>query len=257
MPNLNHGSGPLVKPRGWTPPGVSAGDQINVLIDAALQARRAKEPERKYIGASELGDPCLRRLYYSNTGAPRKPFDGRKLRIFRMGHQFEDMMADWLQAAGFHLVAKNRAGRQFEFVTGNGRIKGHSDGVLVAGPNIVTLPYPALWENKALGAKYWSQLVKKGLQLYEPKYWAQVHLYMGYFELEICLFTSLNKNTGEVYHEIIRYQAAEAQRYSDVGVSLIRAIDSGRIPNRIAARPDYYTCRMCDFAETICWKGEL
>lgn len=255
MLDFNHGSGPLVKPPGWTPKEVHAGARINELIEVALQARRAATPPREYIGASELGEECLRKLYYSATKAPRKPFDGQKLRIFDMGHEFEDLMARWLKAAGFDLIEKSlKTGKQFEFITGRGRIKGHSDGIIAGGPEVPMLTYPALWENKALKADWWNKLVKSGLQAYSKTYWAQLHLYMGYFEVPICLFTALNKNTGEIWHEVIPYQLKEAQFYSDRGVELIRAVDTHQVPKRMAGAKsaDFFKCRWCDFA-AHCW----
>ena len=41
-----------------------------------------------------------------------------------------------------------------------GRFKGHIDGCFVSGP--VAMDYPALWENKALGASSWKDVVKRG-----------------------------------------------------------------------------------------------
>ena len=75
-------------------------------------------------------------------------------------------------------------GRQFGFTTAGGRLRGHIDGVIVAGPDI-GVRWPALWEHKALNAKSWADLVKRGLRLSKPIYFAQVQLYMAYMELEV------------------------------------------------------------------------
>lgn len=251
MLDLNHGSGPLDAP---FKPAINIAEAVNARIDAALARKNEAQAPRNYIGASELGDPCLRRVYYNAIKADRTPFTGQKLRVFEMGRAFEALVADWIKAAGFDLRTHDLAARQFEFVTGNGRIKGHSDGVLAGGPRIPDLAYPALWENKALKGRYWNALVKKGLRSAEPKYFAQVQLYLGYFELPNALFTAINKDTAEIYHAVIPYEVAEAQRYSDRGVDLIRAVDAQNPPPRIASSPDFYACRMCNFAETICWR---
>src|SRR5581483_11661484 len=62
-----------------------------------------------------------------------------------------------------------------------GRFRGHIDGCLVGGP--VAMDFPALWENKALGAAPWKEVVKKGVVLARPLYAAQIALYQAYLEL--------------------------------------------------------------------------
>ena len=232
---------------------------INPYIDAALEKTRAEQPKRLYLGASELGEPCKRKVILGALDAVRTPLTGRKLRIFEMGHKFEDMVADWLKRAGFWVhTIDPQTGKQFEFQTaldsnGHGRIQGHIDGVIDGGPRIPELPdYPWVWENKALMAKYWNAIVKKGVQIAEPKYYYQLQMYLGYFQIKVGLFTCINKDTAEIYHEIVPYVLQSAQRISDRGVELIQMLDRGEMPKRISKNRDYYLCRMCDFAES-CW----
>jgi hypothetical protein len=174
------------------------------------------------------------------------------MRVFEAGHRFEALLIEWLRAAGFEIRDRNRAGEQFEASTAKGRIKGHIDGAVVAGPPIVGLTYPALLECKALKAKYWNAIVKKGLQKAEPKYYAQCQQYMGYLDLRITLFVALNKDTAEIYHEIVPIVLLDAQKYSDRGVSILKALDMRVPPARIAANRDFHLCRMCEFNE-FCW----
>lgn len=124
-----------------------------------------------------------------------RDFDGAILRIFDAGHQFETLSIRWLRGAGFDLRTKRADGGQFGFEAAGGKLRGHIDGVIIAGPD-VGLRWPALWEHKALNAKSWNDLVKHGLTLSKPVYFAQVQLYMGYLELETALVTALNKDTG-------------------------------------------------------------
>ncbi|MBK1618547.1 hypothetical protein CKO42_08860 [Lamprobacter modestohalophilus] len=65
-----------------------------------------------------------------------------------------------LRAAGFVLETEAHDGQQFGFSVLDGRLQGHVDGVLRAGPD--WLSYPALWESKCLGAGPWRQLAKSG-----------------------------------------------------------------------------------------------
>jgi len=251
--DLNHGSGFVY---GGSSAVSNTGARLNALIDAALMvANRAGKP-REYLGGSRIGEPCARKLVYEVTRTPKdegKEFHGAILRIFETGHQFEALSIKWLRAAGFDLRTERRDGRQFGFSVAGGRIRGHIDGVIVAGPEI-GITWPALWEHKALNQKSWTDLVKRGLRVSKPIYWAQVQLYMAYMELGQALFTAMNKDTQELYHEVVPFDAAEAQALSDKAVEVIRAVEAGELPPRIAGAPDFHLCRVCEYARR-CWEA--
>ena len=253
MIDLNHRSGFVYGRAADAPPPLGA--RINSRIDAALVAERADQKPRDYLGASRIGEPCARRLVYEVTRTPPDPgreIAGRALRIFAAGHVFEDLAIRWLRRAGFDLRTQARDGGQFGFETAGGRIRGHVDGVIVAGPE-VGLAWPVLWEHKALKASSWSETVKKGVRLSKPVYYGQLQLYMAYMGLEQALFTALNKDSCELYHEQVAFDASEAQALSDKAVDVLRAADAGELLPRIATRPDFHLCRFCPFSAR-CWR---
>ncbi len=250
MLDLNHGSGPIC-PR---PATAATSDAVNAHIDAALVARNRSQRPRGYLGGSRVGEPCERKLVYEVTRAPKDPgadFEGPILRIFDAGHVFETLSIRWLREAGFDLRDQRADGRQFGFATAGGKLRGHIDGVILSGPDI-GLRWPALWEHKALNAKSWTDLVKRGLRISKPIYFAQVQLYMAYLDLGAALFTALNKDNQALHHEIVVFEPAEAQALSDKAVGIIRAAEAGELPPRTAAAPDFYLCRMCSWAQR-CW----
>lgn len=252
--DLNHGSGFIYRRVGHA---ISVSDRVNALIDAALVARNRRQQPRDYLGGSRIGEPCARKLVYEVTHTPKdegRDFDGAILRIFDAGHQFETLSIRWLRGAGFDLRTERADGGQFGFETAGGRLRGHIDGVIVAGPD-VGLHWPVLWEHKALNAKSWNDLVKRGLRASKPVYYAQVQLYMGYLELETALVTALNKDTEALHHEVVGFDPPFAQALSDKAVDILRAAEAGELPPRIAAARDFYLCRMCAYAER-CWEGE-
>lgn len=252
--DLNHGSG-FVYGRIGHP--ISVSDRVNALIDAALVARNRRQTPRDYLGGSRIGEPCVRKLVYEVTHTPKdegRDFDGAILRIFDAGHQFETLSIRWLRGAGFDLRTERADGGQFGFETAGGRLRGHIDGVIVAGPD-VGLRWPVLWEHKALNAKSWNDLVKRGLCASKPVYFAQVQLYMGYLELETALVTALNKDTEALHHEVVGFDPPCAQALSDKAVDILRAAAAGELPPRIAEAQDFFLCRMCAYAER-CWEGE-
>jgi hypothetical protein len=253
MIDLNHHSGFVYGRAADAPPPLGA--LINSRIDAALVAERADQRPRDYLGASRIGEPCARRLVYEVTRTPPDPgreIGGRALRIFAAGHVFEDLAIRWLRRAGFDLRTQARDGGQFGFETAGGRIRGHVDGVIVGGPEL-GLAWPVLWEHKALKASSWSETVKKGVRLSKPVYYGQLQLYMAYMGLGQALFTALNKDNCELYHEQVPFDASEAQALSDKAVAVLRAADAGELLPRIATNPDFYLCRFCPFSAR-CWE---
>ncbi len=250
--DLNHGSG-FVYGRDASDPK-PLGARINSRIDAALVTEREAQRPRDYLGASRIGEPCARRLVYEVTHTPPDPgkdFEGRTLRIFAAGHVFEDLAIRWLRQAGLDLRTHTQAGGQFGFETAGGRIRGHVDGVIVGGPEI-GLGWPVLWEHKALKASSWSDTAKKGVQISKPVYFGQMQIYMAYMGLGSALFTALNKDTCELFHEHVPFDTAAAQALSDKAVDVLRAADAGDLLPRIATSPDFFLCRFCPFA-TRCW----
>src|SRR4029079_18107463 len=146
-------------------------------------------------------------------------------RIFEAGHRCENIVSSWLRASGFDLRTHRRDGGQFGFSALDGRFRGHIDGCIVAGP--APMAFPALWENKALGAAPWKEVVKKGLVLARPIYAAQIALYQAYLDLpNPALFTALNRDTFELHCELVPFDTSLAQQASDRAVAIVRASDA-------------------------------
>ena len=258
MLDLNHGSGATY---GAQRQATAVVEAVNAAIDAALLTRHRAEPPRRYVSTSGLGRPCLRQIQFDTLNVPKdegRDFAPATLRIFEAGHRGEDVVADWIRAAGFDLRTHRSDGRQFGFSALDGRFRGHIDGCLVAGP--VGIAYPALWENKALGAASWKDVVKRGVVLSKPVYAAQVALYQAYMEPAVpgisenpALFTAINKDTAELHHECVAFDAGLAQRMSDRAVRILQATDAGELLPRIAREPDFHECRLCPWAQR-CWR---
>jgi hypothetical protein len=230
-------------------------DGVNALIDQALVAENGARSQRDYLGGSRLGESCSRRLQYEYLKAPKDEgaeFSGRSLRIFALGHVLEDLAIEWLRKAGFDLRVRNRLGEQFGFSAAGGRVQGHADGVVVAAPNGMAVP--ALWECKSANAKNWRDIVKRGVRAAKPIYAAQIALYQAYLGLTEApaLFTAINKDTCEIWHELVPFDGALAQASSDKAVQILRACDAGELLPRHTADPEYFECRFCAWKER-CW----
>lgn len=240
-------------------------DRVNAAVDQALTADQAIQPPRDYLGGSRLGHACERALQFEFTATPKddgQEFTGQALRIFAIGHALEELAVTWLRRAGFDLYTRkgNRPdGGQLGFSVAGGRIRGHVDGIIAAGPEGFGLAVPALWECKTMNAKNWRACVKDGVTKSKPVYAAQIAVYQAYMETSVpgisatpALFTAINKDTAELHHELVPFDADLAQRMSDRGVRILQATDAGELLPRIAANRDFFECRFCPWAER-CW----
>lgn len=238
---------------------------VNAAIDAALVATNQAAAPRSYLGGSRLGHACERALQFEFVKAPKDEgadFDGRLLRIFGIGHALEDVAVAWLRRAGFDLYTRRGGGEhgeQFGFSVAGGRIRGHVDGVLAGGPTIPGMAFPALWECKTMSAKSWRETSSKGVAAAKPIYAAQIAVYQAYMDAAVpgvadnpTLFTAINKDTAELHHELVPFNAELAQRMSDRAVRILAATDAGELLPGVAAQADHFECRFCPWAKR-CW----
>ena len=241
----------------------SVADRINSHIDTTIISERDAATPRTYLGASRLGTPCERALQFEFAQAPKDEggdFSGQVLRIFAIGHELEELAIRWLRGAGFDLLTQRTDGGQFGFSVARGRIRGHVDGIVVGAPPDLGLAVPALWECKTMNAKNWRACVKDGVAISKPVYAAQIAIYQAYMEPSVpgisaapALFTAINKDTAEIYHELVPFDAALAQRMSDRGVRILQATIAGELLPRVANNQDFFECRFCSYADR-CWR---
>ena len=239
-------------------------EKITALVDTALQTESADREKRRYLGGSRLGIACERALQFEYADTPVDPgaeFSGRTLRIFEVGHVLEDLAIRWLGLAGFDLYTQRKDGGQFGFSVADGRIRGHVDGVIANAPADLGLAFPMLWECKTMNDKHWRDTAKKGVAITKPVYAAQIATYQAYMEPSIpgisenpALFTAINKNTQELWFELVPFDGGLAQRMSDRAVRVIQATEAGEQLPRIATEPGYYECKYCAWAGR-CWSA--
>ena len=230
--------------------------RINEILDAKMLEHHEGQEKRKYLGASMLGDECMRKVQLQYLGNQAK-VSAQTLRTFDIGYCLEDLVAEWLRIAGFELKTRNENGEQFGFSVADGKLQGHADGIItdVSGDlQEISFKCPTLWECKGLNHKSWSDTAKRGLLVTKPLYYSQIQLYMAYLTLDQCLFTALNKDTSELYFELVPFDSEAAQRYSDRAVQIIKASENNEILPCISSDPAFYLCKMCAFRD-VCRKG--
>lgn len=243
----------------------SVAERINALVDHHLVTDNAVRSPRNYLGGSRVGVACERALQFEFTATPKDEgadFSGRTLRIFAIGHVLEDLAIAWLRGAGIELFTRKGNqpdGEQFGFSVAGGQLRGHVDGIITAAPCELGLSAPALWECKTMNAKNWRACVKDGVVKSKPVYAAQIALYQAYMEPCVpgisrspALFTAINKDTAELHHELVPFNAGLAQSLSDKAVRILQATDAGELLPRMTLNPDHFECRFCSWFGR-CW----
>lgn len=230
-------------------------NEMYELIDEGVKSKNRKEIKRTYLGASSLGDACSRKIQYrymNQTPDEGSGFSAKLLRIFQFGHVIEDMAHGWLINAGFDLRSTDKNGDQFGFSIADDQIKGHIDGVICGGK--ADVKYPMLWECKSANDRSFNEFVRKGVTATNQTYAAQIALYQVYMNLtdNPALFTVINKNTCEIYFELVPFDKALAQRTSDKAAEILTAVKHNEMLPRVAVKSDYFLCKRCEFRES-CW----
>ncbi|MBT4876334.1 MAG: hypothetical protein HOJ48_01190 [Desulfobacula sp.] len=230
---------------------LSISEKINKQIDTALELERSFQPSRDYMGGSRIGAYCERALQYEITKTPVDPdkdLTGRILRIFARGHWIESVMSEWLKLAGFGLVTGPKDGGQFGFVSHDGHVKGHTDGIFVAGPEQLG-PWPRLWECKGLEQKYFLALKRNKLQKEFPTYYGQCQYYMENLNLtdNPAYFCAVNMNRMEIHWEEVEYNPEYVSMLDAKAARVIMSCKAGELLPGAGQDPDFFKCKMCNW----------
>ena len=232
--------------------------RLNDIVDSKILEQYNTQEKRSYLGASSIGDECIRKVQLQYMQKDQK-VSAKQIRTFDIGHCLEDLIIKWLRIAGFDLKTRNEKGEQFGFSVADGKFAGHVDGIIFSFPKEfasaaeITAQGSALLEIKTMNHKSWNDTQKRGVLVSKPIYYSQVQLYMAYMNLEQCLFVALNKDTSDLYFEIIPFDPGMAQKYSDRAVQIIKATENNELLPCVSGDSSFFLCKMCGFRDH-CWK---
>jgi hypothetical protein len=213
-------------------------------IYAAHKKRGESEPARGYLGGSELGQECDRRLWYSFRHVGREPFDGRMYRLFDTGHREEARIIADLRAIGCTVHDVDPAtGKQWRFDACDGHLSGGLDGVVIGLPESPERPH--LLECKTSNKKNFDKLEREGVEKAKPVHFAQMQLYMGLSELTRAVYVVVCKDDDSLYVERVRF---EPRTFKALLMRANRIIKAESPPDRLSEDPAFWVCKFCPFA---------
>ncbi len=217
------------------------------LVTAALfrQSEKGQDSRREHLGASAIGEECLRKLWYEFRWAMTPWRAGRIMRVLRRGKQEEQTLIADLRELGYQVEAAPR-------VLGvNGHFGGTPDGMILGIPGD-----PEAWhilELKTTFGKGWLELVKHGVQEAMPTHYAQMQCYMAGSKIDRALYLAVNKDNDEIYEERVPLDQVFAQRMLEKAE---RIISRQSLPERISDDPAWYECRTCSY-HAICHSHQM
>ena len=213
-------------------------------IYKAYEDRRKPRFQRR-LGASQIGGPCDRKLWYGfRWYAQGENFSGQMLRLFETGSREEQRFADNLRAIGCDVHLNAGDGNQFEFVTKDGHLVCKIDGAAVG-----VIEAPKTWhvlEFKTHNEKSFKEIKSKGIRVAKFEHYAQCVVGMVLSGMSRCLYLAVNKNNDELYSERLRIEECK----DDADAILNRAktiIEAAKPPERYSDDPDDWTCKYCEF----------
>ena len=211
---------------------------LTTIIDDYLSTRPQDEP-RLYVGASSIGHPCERKIWYGYKGIAGEPITPTTRRTFDIGHKLEGLILDYLkQSKNYVFIALNQCDKDIpEFQgTPDGIWKDYQDNPL------------GIIEVKTARDSSFRVFVKKGLKEWYPAYYAQVQAYMGMSGIHKTYLIAINKDTSELWDEQVLY---DDWYYSHLKAKAQRVIVSIEPPERIHSSPMYFVCKSCQYRK-IC-----
>lgn len=204
--------------------------------------RGEQESFRSHMGGSLIGGECARAIWYGWRWVTKPKFPGRILRLFNRGHLEEARFIALLLMIGVQVYQQDAQGNQFRISHANGHFGGSGDGVGVGIPDLDPAT-AALLEFKTHGEKSFKELVAKGVRDAKFEHYVQMNVYMRKMGLAVALYAAVNKNTDELYMEIVVLDIAVADQFLDRGEKLISLQDP---PSRLNESPGFWKCRFCD-----------
>ena len=225
-----------------------------------LREQERNQTRRKYLGASSVGHTCERNVWYSyHCGHLAKPMNDMGHLAVNCGHRAEATMATLLRLIpDIELITEQENGEQLGFSDHGGEFKGHIDGIIRGLAQAPVTPH--IWEHKDANAKKFAEFQKlkekhgekECLKHWNWIYHCQAQVYMHYFDLTRHYMTVSLSGVRDFDSCRTEYDKNIAQGLVDKAK---RVIEAKAPPARISNKPDFWTCKFCNFNE-VCHEND-
>jgi len=215
------------------------------------------EGHRNHLGGSVIGKPCSRELWYSFRWAKKETFEsesvkrtpGQLMRLFQRGHREETPLTKYLEGIG--CVFDSTKETQLRISDCGGHFGGSLDNVGTLPPKF-KIPYKVLFEFKTSNMALFNKLKKEGLRKHKPVHFAQMCVYGYKTGIRFGCYVCVDKNTDELYIEIVKLDFELAGMMIEKAANIITAKVP---PPKIAQTSTHFSCKWCSFKQ-ICHYDE-
>ena len=219
-----------------------------------LNDKKIVPEKRSYLGLSGIGTKCHRRLQLGHYDTFDTEHSARILRLFGVGHSAEDMIKKELCDHIGLIVFDD----QKEVIGFSGHWKGHIDGLGIFKEDSKFKEAHRgvfLMEFKTHNDKSFADLKKNGVKASKPEHYDQMTSYMHHLiedglDVRKAMYVAYNKNTSEIYIEIIDY---DSERAKDLVQKQMEVVMADKLLPRIGNdSPMWFECKYCD-AKDVCF----
>ena len=219
------------------------------LIDRIYKTYEDKEAKKGFylgrLGASFLGEECLRKTWLSWRAYAQSQFGGRMLRLFSTGHAQEDRIVADLKAAGLEVWEKDPlTGEQFQYIDETGHFIVKLDGIAKGVPESEKTPH--VLEIKTHNKNSFSGVQKHGVLKSKPEHYVQVQAGMLFSGIKRGLYVALCKDDEQFYVERIHPDAAVQ---AEASKKILRLVNATIRPAGISPDGEGFGCKYCDMKE--------
>jgi len=219
-------------------------------IDRVYESYERKNADwrRPHLGASLLGNPCRRALWFSFRWSIAPNFPGRVLRLFDTGNREEGRIVADLRNAGITVFDKDPATNQQFRVSFCEHSGGSLDGIAQGFDEA-----PKKWhvvEFKTHNKESFSGLKVKGVEVSKPLHYTQMQVYMYKMneafpgEFDRAMYIAVNKDNEEMYGERVKLDHLFAQQTIGKASAVV---ESPRPAGVLSDDPKYPACLFCEY----------
>ena len=203
---------------------------------------------RSHLGASLIGHECARYLWYTFRWCQHTVHSGTLYRLFQRGHREEVYLVEYLTAIGCKISEFQEDGvTQHRISDCEGHFGGSLDGRGYLPPEF-NYNEEVLFEFKTINQKGHSKLETEGMPKNKPQHFGQTSTYGYKNGFKYCCYVSVNKNTDEIYLELVELDW-------EVGKECLRkaeyVINAPTPPQKLSQTSTFWKCKFCDMA-SIC-----
>ena len=225
-------------------------DPTLTALDAVIESANDSRP-RPYLGASQIGQPCNRSLWFGFRWTMNRTIPAAGLRRIQDGFRGEKVLIDWLRKIpGIELWTEEDGGQQIGIEDCAGHFRGHLDGVI---QGLLQAPKtPHVWEAKVCNETKFNKLVKliaqhgekAALKEWDETYYAQAQVYMRGTDLTRHYLTVATPGCRDIVSCRTHYDKKAAEALIKKAETIITA---DRPPLKISENPAWWQCKTCSY----------